>query len=88
MAAPLRLHIDDGRSATRSEARPRALPVYGFISSGRDHGRLDVTAWAITTVLYERGVDIPEAAHTVITECDDLARLNAWLGRAATAHSF
>ncbi|MGA2451074.1 MAG: hypothetical protein ABTD50_20635, partial [Polyangiaceae bacterium] len=50
-------------------------------------GRAEGEARAILTVLAARGIDVPDRARARILDCADLAQLDAWLARAATASS-
>ncbi|HEY3819803.1 MAG TPA: hypothetical protein VGL81_21705 [Polyangiaceae bacterium] len=50
-------------------------------------GKAEGLARAVLTVLAARGLDVPEDLRARITACTDLAQLDAWLSRAATAAS-
>ncbi len=69
--------------------------VRRYVFQGRAEGRLEGEAKgeakgearAVLAVLDARGVDVPEAVHTRITECSDLDQLDGWVRRAVTADS-
>lgn len=65
--------------------------VRRYIFQGRAEGRVaglaEGEAKAVIMVLDARGVDVPEAARTRITECTDPEQLDLWVHRAATADS-
>jgi hypothetical protein len=52
-----------------------------------ERGWAEGMAEGMLTVLSARGIDVPERARVQITECTDLAQLEAWLHRAVTIAS-
>ena len=56
-------------------------------AEGRALGQAEGRAHALLAVLAARGLEVPESVRAHITECSDLARLDAWLTRAVTAAS-
>lgn len=68
-----------------------ATPTYEYRSDfARRYyvqGEAKGEARAVLGVLDARGVDVTEDARTRITECTDLAQLDFWVRRAATADS-
>jgi hypothetical protein len=50
-------------------------------------GQVENGANAILTVLGARGLQVPDTARAEITSCTDMAKLQAWLQRAANARS-
>jgi predicted transposase YdaD len=62
-----------------------------FLAQGRVEGRLEGEAKgrarAVLTVLAARGLAVPAKARTRILKCTDVAKLDTWLTRAATAAS-
>lgn len=54
-----------------------------YFSEGKAEGE----AKALLAVLAARGIEVPAAARDRITGCTDLNQLDAWIRRAATAHS-
>ena len=57
--------------------------VDGFIAQGRAQGEGQMLLRIITA----RGLDIPGHIRARVAECADIARLEAWADRAATATS-
>ncbi len=55
------------------------------VNQGRAEGRAEGEARALLAVLAARGIDVPDHAHTRITECTDLDQLETWIRRAAAA---
>ena len=58
-----------------------------YFGQGKAEGNAEGEARAVLTVLAARGIDVPEKARARILACADLAQLDAWLARAATASS-
>jgi hypothetical protein len=56
-------------------------------AAGRAEGEAAGLAKAVLTVLETRGLPLTDADHARIRECADIAQLDAWLRRAATASS-
>lgn len=54
---------------------------------GWAEGWVEGVAEAMLALLSARGIDVPERARVQITECTDLAQLEAWLQRAVTIAS-
>ncbi len=52
---------------------------------GREEGALRATAAGLLRVLTRRGVSVDDTARARVLACDDVATLEAWLDRAATA---
>ncbi|MDF2708199.1 MAG: hypothetical protein K0R62_3851 [Nonomuraea muscovyensis] len=52
---------------------------------GRAEGSAEQAARSVLLVLAARGFDVPDDTRARITTCTDLARLETWLIRAATA---
>lgn len=61
--------------------------IDGFIAQGRAQGRAQGEAQMLLRILTARGLDVPEDIRIRVTECADIARLEAWADRAATATS-
>jgi len=55
----------------------------GLIAQGRVEGE----AQMLLRILTARGLDVPEHIRVIVTECTDIARLEAWADRAVTATS-
>lgn len=67
-------------------------PVYSpfareHFGKGKAEGRAEEAARMLLLVLVARGLDVPEDARARITDCTDLARLETWATRAATAQA-
>ncbi len=58
-----------------------------YVAQGRAEGEASGRAHALLAVLAERGIEIPVEMRVRIAGCSDLAMLDAWLARAATAVS-
>jgi hypothetical protein len=58
-----------------------------YFSSGKEEGRAEGRADMVLAVLSARDIRVSEAARARITECTDLAQLEDWGRRAATAES-
>jgi Uma2 family endonuclease len=58
------------------------------LEEGRKEGVAEGRASAVLAVLQARGIAVPEAERARILSCRDLAQLDAWLQRAASAGSF
>jgi hypothetical protein len=56
-------------------------------AKGKAEGKAEGESLAVLTVLEARGVPVPEAVREQILACTDLAQLDTWLRRAATAAS-
>ena len=69
--------IDKGRKEGREEGR----------EEGRQEGEARATAEALLRVLAARELKVSAAQRRRIERCGDVARLQAWLVRAATATS-
>ncbi|MFI7128291.1 hypothetical protein ACIBQ1_21500 [Nonomuraea sp. NPDC050153] len=54
---------------------------------GREQGKAEGEARAVLLVLAARGFDVPEDVRARITACTDLAQLETWTTRAATAQA-
>jgi hypothetical protein len=59
----------------------------GLIDQGRAQGRVEGEAQMLLRILTARGLDVPEHIRVIVTECTDIARLEAWADRAVTATS-
>jgi hypothetical protein len=57
--------------------------VRRFVLQGRAEG----ATLSLLMVLKAREIDVPDDALAQVTACDDLAQLEAWIRRAATATS-
>ncbi|MFC4532875.1 hypothetical protein [Sphaerisporangium dianthi] len=98
MAAPevRRLLEEIMRSTTWPVYSPFAREHYGRgleegqakgQAQGQAQGQAEEAARAVLLVLTARGLDVPDDIRARITACTDLARLETWLTRAATAQS-
>jgi hypothetical protein len=58
-----------------------------FADERRAEGRAQGEAKAVFTVLAARDIDVPDDARARIAGCTDLAQLETWVHRAATATS-
>lgn len=56
-----------------------------YYGQGRAEGRAEGEATALLAFLAARGIEVPSDARARITGCTDLARLDSWIRRAATA---
>ncbi|MEZ4453354.1 MAG: hypothetical protein R3B09_28075 [Nannocystaceae bacterium] len=56
-----------------------------YFAEGESKGEAKGVAGALITLLEQRGLEVGEADRRRIRECDDLDRLQAWLGRVLTA---
>ncbi|WP_246083781.1 hypothetical protein [Nonomuraea diastatica] len=56
-------------------------------AEGRTEGKAEEAAKSVLLVLTARGLDVSEDARVRITSCTDLAQLETWLTRAATAQA-
>jgi hypothetical protein len=61
--------------------------VDGFLDQGRAEGRAEGEAQMLLRIMSARGLDIPEHIRARVAQCADIARLEAWADRAATATS-
>jgi hypothetical protein len=61
--------------------------VDGFIAQGRAQDRAQGEAQMLLRIITTSGLDIPEHIRARVAECADIARLEAWADRAATATS-
>lgn len=58
-----------------------------FVAQGQAVGEAVGEARAVLAVLAARGIEVSDATRARIGECDDLAQLDEWVRRAATADS-
>ena len=58
-----------------------------YVAQGKAEGEAAGRAHAVLAVLAARRLDVPAAVRARIAACTDLAKLDAWLGRAVTATS-
>lgn len=56
-----------------------------YYRPGKAKGEINGTRRMLLAVLAARGIELPEQAVTSVEECGDVARLEAWVRRAATA---
>lgn len=61
--------------------------VRRYIMQGRAEGRAEGEAKAVLAVLAARGIEVADDARARISECTDIAQLDVWIRRAATADS-
>jgi hypothetical protein len=54
-------------------------------TEGRTEGKAEGQAAAVLAILDARGIQMPDDVRADISDCTDLARLDAWIRRAATA---
>ncbi|MGP3956269.1 hypothetical protein ACTWPT_09760 [Nonomuraea sp. 3N208] len=66
-----------GRGVAEGEAKGKA--------QGKAEGKAEEAARMVLLVLTARGFDVPDDIRTRITTCTDLAQLETWATRAATA---
>lgn len=57
----------------------------GVKAEGRVEGKAEGEAGALLTILDARHIQIPDAVRADILACTDIAQLEAWIRRAATA---
>jgi hypothetical protein len=55
------------------------------LAEGEALGRAEGEARALLIVLRTRGIEVPDGSRTQIVDCTDLAQLETWTARAATA---
>jgi hypothetical protein len=55
--------------------------------SAKVEGEADGEARAVLALLEARRIEVPDATRALITGCQDLAQLDTWVRRAATAAS-
>jgi hypothetical protein len=58
-----------------------------YVAHGEARGRAEGEAKGVLTVLAARGIAVPDELRARILSCSDLAQLDRWLTRAATATS-
>jgi hypothetical protein len=58
-----------------------------YVAEGEAKGRAEGRAEALLTILSSRGIEVADDLRTRILACADLATLDRWLARAATAES-
>ncbi|MFC5823798.1 hypothetical protein [Nonomuraea insulae] len=56
-------------------------------AEGKAEGTTEGLARAVLILLSARGLDVPEDVRTRITDCTDLAQLEAWVARAGTVRT-
>jgi len=56
-----------------------------YFARGRQEGELAGQARALLSILQSRGLNLPDEVRDTIFECTDIAQLDKWLHRAATA---
>jgi hypothetical protein len=56
-------------------------------AEGEAQGKAEEAARSVLLVLAARGFDVPDDTRDRITACTDLAQLETWLTRAATAQT-
>ncbi|NUW34968.1 hypothetical protein HTZ77_26570 [Nonomuraea sp. SMC257] len=67
---------------------PFAREHYGRgLDEGRAEGKAEEAARMLLLVLGARGLDVPDDVRAQISTCADLAQLESWMTRAATAQS-
>ncbi|WP_228010400.1 RpnC/YadD family protein [Nonomuraea phyllanthi] len=71
----------------KGKAQGRAEGKAEGKAEGRIEGKAEEGAKSILLVLTARGFHVPEDARVRITSCTDLAQLETWLTRAATART-
>ncbi|MBG0825233.1 hypothetical protein HS048_31580 [Planomonospora sp. ID91781] len=68
-----------GRGLKEGESRGR--------TEGKAEGKTEEAARLVLLVLAARGLEVPDDVRARITACTDLARLESWAARAATAQA-
>ena len=58
-----------------------------YVAQGRAEGETSGRVHALLAVLAARGIDVPDEVRALIAACTEIARLDVWLARAATATS-
>ncbi|MEV0433661.1 hypothetical protein [Nocardia sp. NPDC050413] len=58
-----------------------------YVAKGREEGRAEQAARAVSTVLTARGLELSAAQRARLAACTDLDQLDAWLEQAVTATS-
>jgi hypothetical protein len=58
-----------------------------YVAQGRAEGEARGRAQALLTILSSRGIVVPDDLQALILACKDLATLDRWIARAATADS-
>ncbi|MER6948238.1 hypothetical protein ABT294_29850 [Nonomuraea sp. NPDC000554] len=76
-----REHFGRGRAEGKVEGRAEGKV------EGKVEGRAEEAARSVLLVLAARGFDVPDDARARITTCTDVAQLETWLTRAATAQT-
>ncbi|MET9070446.1 hypothetical protein [Streptosporangium sandarakinum] len=67
---------------------PFAREHYGRgMAEGKTEGRAEEAAKLVLLVMDARGLDVPDDVRARITSCTDLALLETWAARAATAQT-
>lgn len=69
--------LEDGQTRGKAEGK----------AEGRAEGKSEEAAKVILLVLAARGLDVSDDTRARITACADLAQLETWATRAATAHT-
>ncbi|MEU9834493.1 hypothetical protein AB0D67_23440 [Streptosporangium sp. NPDC048047] len=85
----LREGAEKGRPEVRAEGKTegRAEGLVEGRAEGRIEGRTEEATRLVLLVMAARGFAVSDEAHTRITSCTDLTRLEAWVIRAATAQT-
>jgi hypothetical protein len=81
--------LEEGTAKGRAEGKVegKAEGKVEGKAEGKAEGRAEEAARMVLLVLTARGLEVPEGIRDRITACANLARLESWATRAATAQS-
>jgi hypothetical protein len=84
------LGVASGGARLELEALMRTTPfrsefIESFVDEGIKQGRAEGEAKAVVKVLKSRGIELTPDQQSLVTSCSDVAQLDTWLERAASA---